>query len=47
MEKSLTEIAKKKPKDNFIKQFYGAGTTYSLIFKNGKIMIPKPIQKPS
>ena len=40
-DKSLIEIAKEKPKDYSIKQFHGAGKTYSLICKNGKIMIQK------
>ena len=43
-DKSLIEIAKEKPKDYSIKQFHGAGKTYSLIHKHRKIMIPKLIK---
>ena len=39
------KLPRKKPKDYSIKQFHGAGKTYSLICKHGKIMIPKQIQK--
>ena len=38
-DKSLIEVAKEKPKDYFIRQLHGAGKTYSLIYKNEKIMI--------
>ena len=45
-DKSLIEIAKEKPYHYSSKQFHGAGKKYSLICKkNGKIMIPKQIQK--
>ena len=44
-DKSLIEIDKEKLKDYSIKKFHGAGKTYSLIYINGKIMIPKQIQK--
>ena len=43
-DKSLIEIAKEKPKDYFIKQFYGAGKTYSLTCRYRNIMIQKWIQ---
>ena len=43
----MIEIAKEKPKDYSIKPFHGAGKTYSLTSKNGKIMIPKQIQQTS
>ena len=42
--KSLIEIAMEKPNEYSIKQLHGAGKMYSLICKNGKIMIPKQIQ---
>ena len=38
-EKSLIEIAKKKPIDYSIKKFHGAGKTYSLIYRHRKNMI--------
>ena len=44
-DKSLIDIAKEKPKDYSIQQFHGAGKTYSLIYRHGKIVIPKQIQK--
>ena len=43
--KSLIEIAKEKSKDYSVKQFHGAGKTYSLICRQGKIVILKQIQK--
>ena len=42
-DKSMIEIAKEKPIDYSIKLFYGAGKTYSLICRQEKIVIPKPI----
>ena len=44
-DKSLIEMINEKPDDDSIKQFHGAGKTYSLICKNGKIVIPKQIQQ--
>ena len=44
-DRSIIEIAREKPKDYSIKQLHGAGKTYSLNCKNGKIIIPKQIQK--
>ena len=44
-DKSLIEIAKQKPKDYSIKQFHGAGKKYSLIYRNGKFVVPKEIQQ--
>ena len=40
-DKSQIEIAKEKPNNYSIKQFYGASKTYSLICRHKKIMIPK------
>ena len=42
---SLIVIAKEKPEDYSMKQFHGAGKIYSLICRQGKIVIPKQIQK--
>ena len=44
-DKSLIKIAKEKPNDYSIKYFHGAGKTYSLTFRHGKIVIPKQTQK--
>ena len=44
-DKYLIEIAKEKLNDYSIKQFHVAGKTYSLICRNGKIVILKSIQK--
>ena len=42
---SLIEIAKEKSNHYSIKQFHGAGKTYSLICRHRKIVISKQIQK--
>ena len=44
-DKYLIGIVKEKPNDYSIKQFDGAGKTYSLICKQMKIMIPNQIQR--